>query len=139
MKKLIIYLLLTYTLFAEPVLEWQDNKYKDSLSFDDALNYCQDLTHNGKDDWRLPDLLELTKYSKTIPYKNSKEQMFFWSSTVNKTLKITAWFVSLSNDYQHFSLKNKKLNVKCVRGMKSKMHYPACNNTKVKKSNTQKS
>lgn len=139
MKKLIIYLLLTSSIFAEPILEWQDNKSNDSLSFDDALNYCQNLTYNEKDDWRLPNLLELTKYSKNLPYKNSQKQMFFWSSTVNKTLKITAWFVSLSNNYQHFSLKKKKLNVKCVRGGKSKMHYPACNNTKVKRSSTQKS
>ncbi len=139
MKKIIIYLLLTSTLFAESVLEWQEGKSSSLVSFIEATNYCENLIHNSKDDWRLPDLVELTKLSKKITYKMNNKPQYYWSSTVNKTFKITAWFVSLSDDYQHFAIKKTKLNARCIRGSGKKMHYPACNNTKVKKTKIQKS
>lgn len=134
MKNIIICLLLASSLFAESVLEWQEGKSSSLLPFNKAVDYCNDLTHQGKDDWRLPDLVELTKLSKKITFKMNSKPQYYWSSTVNKTFKITAWFVSLSDDYQHFAIKKTKLNARCIRGSGKKMHYPACNNTKVKKS-----
>jgi hypothetical protein len=135
MKKIIIYLLFSCALFGESVLEWQNDRADNILTFNDAVNYCQNLNLDGKSDWRLPDIVELTKFSKNVSYIKSNKPKYFWSSTVNKTFKITAWFVSLSDDYQHFSVKTKKLYVKCVRGRGNKMHYTVCKNSNIENQN----
>jgi hypothetical protein len=126
MKKIILYLLLSSIISANANLEWQDDKASSVLTFDDAVSYCQDLESGGNSDWRLPNLVELTKLSKNTSYKKSDKAYYFWSATVNKAFKVSAWFVSLSDDYQHFSVKTKKLHVRCVRGSVKKMLYPSC-------------
>ncbi|MCK4874296.1 MAG: DUF1566 domain-containing protein [Sulfurimonas sp.] len=133
MKKIILYLLLSSSIFANSNLEWQDDKASFVLTFDDAVSYCQDLTLDGNSDWRLPNLSELTELSQRMSYKESAKSYYFWSSTVNKSFNISAWFVSLSDDYQHFSIKTKKLHVICVRGSAKKMLYPTCKNSTLKK------
>ena len=133
MKKIILYLLLSSSIFANSNLEWQEDKASFVLTFDDAVSYCQDLTLDGNNDWRLPNLSELTELSQKMSYEKSDKPYYFWSSTVNKSFNIAAWFVSLSDDYQHFSIKTKKLHVRCVRGSAKKMLYPTCKNSTLKK------
>ncbi|MCK4737009.1 MAG: DUF1566 domain-containing protein [Sulfurimonas sp.] len=129
MKKFILYLLLSSSVFANSNLEWQDDKAGFVLTFDDAVSYCQDLEIDGNSDWRLPNLSELTELSQRMSYKESNKPYYFWSSTVNKSFKVSAWFVSFSDDYQHFSIKTNKFNVKCVRGEIKKILYPVCKNS----------
>ena len=129
MKKFILYLLLSSSVFANSNLEWQDDKAGFVLTFDDAVSYCQDLEIDGNSDWRLPNLSELTELSQRMSYKESDKPYYFWSSTVNKSFKVSAWFVSFSDDYQHFSIKTNKFNVKCVRGEIKKILYPVCKNS----------
>lgn len=117
MKSIIIFALFLSTLYAQSGLLWQDRRAYTKLTFEEAVNYCQDLNHKGYNDWRLPSLTELTNYSKTIDYIESDTQYFFWSSTINKLYNPTVWFVSFNENYQHFSIKTNKLNVKCVRSL----------------------
>ncbi|MCF6309108.1 MAG: DUF1566 domain-containing protein [Sulfurimonas sp.] len=126
-------MLLSSIISANANLEWQEEKASYVFTFDDAVSYCQDLEYDGNSDWRLPNLSELTEFSQKVNHKESNKSYYFWSSTVNKAFKVSAWFVSLSDDYQHFSVKTKKLHVRCVRGSVKKMLYLSCKNLTLKK------
>ncbi len=106
-------------------LEWQD-AYTSSIpvkKWEEAINYCETLTLNGKDDWRLPNINEL--YSITDHYSGSPAindtfkntlKAPYWSSTTYAGSAKTAWIVNFqygSNSYQN---KNSKYAIRCVRG-----------------------
>jgi hypothetical protein len=59
-------------------IEISPKEYEKHLNWDDAMMYCQLLTIDGKDDWRLPTKDEL-KY-----IYNSKKDFtgyYYWTST----------------------------------------------------------
>ena len=109
-------------------LEWQDD-YSDNgdsvkyAKWVDAINYCQELTLGGNDDWRLPnqkELLSIVDYSTSNPAISSVFQNItstaYWSST--SFAGSFAWTViffggSTSNDN---NFKFLEYGVRCVRG-----------------------
>ncbi len=87
---------------------------KDSLgtkTWLDAIAYCKELISQNESDWRLPKISELITFKK----EESETAKYYWSETTYTYFKKTAWFASLGENYQHFSLKTKKYYVRCVR------------------------
>ena len=88
-------------------LQWQDD-YSDnggeikSSNWSDAIDYCENLSLNSHDDWRLPnlnELLTLVDYNKSsIVYPDAFETQSddpYWSSSSNtKTYKYLVLFGS---------------------------------------------
>lgn len=74
-------------------LQWQDNGEYEKLSWQSAIDYCEDLVLDGKSDWRLPNINELqsiidrseygSRYFYDIFTNNSSAT--YWSSTTKKT------------------------------------------------------
>lgn len=119
MKNILIYLILLNTITnANPSkLQWQEVSPK-AMTWNEAVVYCEELSQFNKSDWRLPKLGELTTLSTTKISSNIPK--YYWSSNTYTYYKKTAWFASLSDNYQHFSLKTNKFYVKCVRVRKTK-------------------
>lgn len=115
MKKIILYILISASVFGSNNLQWQEKNSDLLLTFDEAVEYCQDLNLYSKQDWRLATLVELSDLSKNIDFIESDKQYYIWTSTVYRHFYKAAWFVSFSDYYQHFSIKTNKLHVKCVR------------------------
>lgn len=83
---------------------------QNTMTWADALVYCEELTSENRSDWRLPKITELVTFRDT----KLDTSTYYWSSTTYAYYKKTAWFSSPSRDYQHFSLKTKKYYVRCV-------------------------
>jgi len=105
-------------------LEWQTGE-PGKMTWDEAVNYCNNLTLSGKTDWRLPNIYELqavrdlTKFGpeadiKMFPNIYSSN---YWSSTNDPQLKDCAWSVRFfyrgSASYYN---KANRYYVRCVRG-----------------------
>jgi hypothetical protein len=112
MKNILLTLvLLSFTLDAKtPTLQFS-KKSLDAMVWADAMAYCEGLTSQNKNDWRLPKISELITFKEA----SSEVLVYYWSSTTYAYFKKTAWFADLSKDYQHFSLKTKSYYVRCVR------------------------
>lgn len=100
-------------------LEWQMEKYSDTLTWSEALKYANSLG-NG---WRLPTIEELgtlldrSKYNpaarKEIPFKDS---LFYWSSTdyADDTTNYV-WSVNFHDGLVYYCYKSYDYHVRCVR------------------------
>lgn len=107
-------------------LQWQDN-YKDNgnikqLTWKDAIAYCEGLTLDGYDDWRLPNIYELRSIVEHSRYDPAIAQMFqhitshyYWSSTTSVHITDSAWGVSFWDGKSHYYKKNLYSYVRCVR------------------------
>lgn len=95
--------------------------------WDDALGYCNDLTLDSYDDWRLPNAKELhslVDFTKTSsPSINTSHfpgtpSADFWASTTLAGTPSYAWYVSFSVGLTVTSgvSKGNGLYVRCVRG-----------------------
>jgi len=108
-------------------LMWQDDS--DSRSYEDtwenAMQYCQDLTLSNYDDWRLPDIDELETLQDfgTVAYRYQNVSTTF----TNFDQDYSDYWTSISSGDEAFSVfymtmhvllrdKNSSLNVRCVRG-----------------------
>ena len=104
-------------------LDWQDKYINDTIkvsTWQDAINYCEDLTLNSHTDWRLPNINELTSImseklsnpaiSTTFNMKNSSE---YWSSSTHS--KTDGWYLNFLDGYQYMATKMSSLSVRCVR------------------------
>jgi hypothetical protein len=112
-------------------LEWQDNiKGSSTLQRDwrGAIEYCQKLTLDNRDDWRLPSLKELltivdiTKYEPAIidGFRNVSvyKEKGYWSSTFSVIDSSSAWHINFqSGDVINWS-KSMKHYIRCVRDLK---------------------
>jgi hypothetical protein len=99
-------------------------------TWNDALNYCNNLSLSNQTDWRIPSAKEFesltdeTKYNPSIdsafPHTNSTfYSVYWWSSTTSASSTNSAWYVafgggSVISTGSKDSLSN--LNVRCVRG-----------------------
>ena len=105
----------------ETGLQWQDNETV-SKSWQNAINYCEDLTLGNYDDWRLPNINELSSIvddTKLNPSLSSVFKSFasnsYWSSTTYAGTSYYAWYVYFSYGYQYYYYKSHSYYVRCVR------------------------
>ncbi|SFV52831.1 Fimh-like protein [hydrothermal vent metagenome] len=97
-----------------------------SASWAEAIDYCEELTLGGNDDWRLPnrkELLSIVKYSAFEPSINSvfkstpnPAYLIYWSSTTANNDTSDAHIVDFAYGSTNKYSKHVGLYVRCVRG-----------------------
>ena len=102
----------------ETGLTWQKTYSTDKKTWQEALDYCENLNYAGTD-WRLPnknELMSLVNYEKSIASNFpgiSNNQ--FWSSSTNANNIAYAWSVSFSSGYAYSTDKSDTYYVRCIR------------------------
>ena len=105
-------------------LMWQDNNASKTVTktWQDAIDYCEDMNFAGHDDWRLPNFNELYSIgdrSKTNPaIKDAFENVSssdYWSSTTNVNSTNDAWYVYFGLGGDYYDGKLNARYVRCVR------------------------
>jgi len=113
---------------SKTTLEWQDD-YSDnggnikSATWADAIDYCEALSLNGKDDWRLPnknELLSIVDYGRYHPaispvFENTISDGNYWMSTTYAVSTDDAWSIFFWYGLTDFGNKNDNNYVRCVR------------------------
>ena len=105
-------------------LVWQKTYETGKTTWQEALDYCEDLTYGGYNDWRLPDkneLVSLVNYAKYDPASDFPDMPSrdFWSSSTE--ISNFAWTVSFYSGYVSSCIKsststpNQRMVVRCVR------------------------
>ncbi len=110
-------------------LQWQDNTTPFTMTWQGAIDYCENiLSLGGHEDWRLPNLNELTsivddtQYDPAIDsstgngFQNTTSSPY-WSSTTHADAVYTsfAWRVFFNNGRQFIGDKSYSYYVRCVR------------------------
>ena len=106
----------------ETGLMWQQEE-PGTMTWANALSYCNDLSLGGQSDWRLPNVEELisivdyTKYDPAIDtiYFLNTYASFYWSSTTNAKDTYLAWYVYFYDGYINYHRKSNNNYVRCVR------------------------
>jgi formylglycine-generating enzyme required for sulfatase activity len=107
-------------------LEWQCESAGE-MSWNEALEYAQSLSLNGKDDWRIPSVAELETlldrsilYDKLRPIMREevpfRDTLSYWSSTTFAPNTYSAWIVMFDGGYVLSYYKSTSYYVRCVRG-----------------------
>jgi predicted small secreted protein len=105
-------------------LSWQDNTTVDSKNWKEAIDYCEALTLGGYNDWRLPNISELssiidlsssTKLDSTF---KSTLQKVYWSSTSHVASSKISWGINFAYGTNSYHPKKEKKALRCVRGGK---------------------
>ena len=117
-------------------LTWQKVPNLDSLTWENALTYAENLTLGGFSDWRLPNIKELQSISDDKLVNPSVSTTFFpaigvkkyWSSTSLPNQTTRAWYLNTQFGITTYDLKTVRLAVLCVRGSSS-------NTTAIKETN----
>ena len=104
-------------------LIWQKSGSSSKYSWNEAKNYCSNLSLDGYNNWRLPTYNELyyladrTKCNPAIDtnYFNSKIYDWYWTNTEYKNDNSKAWIVGFDsgNDDWYFNAGNSY--VRCVK------------------------
>jgi hypothetical protein len=118
-----------YSLTTDTVLDndtgliWQRNVHTTSIIWDNAKQYCSDLSLGGSNDWRLPTIHELQTimdvrlYNPAIDpaaFPNTPPEQF-WSSSLYAGNPGSAWFAHfIGFDVATASVGN-SYRVRCVR------------------------
>ncbi len=105
-------------------LMWQQETPDYSMTWEQALAYCEDLILGGYTDWRLPNIKELRSLVDYSRYNSAIDQTFFpdtvssfyWSSTTIADNQHCAWGVYFKHGYGQSSNKSKYYYVRAVRG-----------------------
>jgi len=103
-------------------LMWQQSEAGDSYNWQGALAYCEDLSLDEYQDWRLPnkrELLSIVDYSREDLAINpvfSCGAGSYWSSTTHSVNTSCAWQTVFSSGYDQYSDKTGIDRVRCVRG-----------------------
>ena len=97
-------------------MEWQDNVDGRTKNWDDAVKYCDTLELNGKSDWRLPSLGELTYAYKLKKKFHILRTDYYWSFSESISNSDEAWNIAFFYGDTYYNSKATKLYVRCVRG-----------------------
>ncbi|PHS38569.1 MAG: hypothetical protein COB07_08450 [Sulfurovum sp.] len=93
-------------------LMYPDIEYGNSMTWYEAITYCENYTYGTYADWRLPRVEELSRLYKD----NGKfSSHFYWSSTVRAGYSNDAWLIYFSDGIKYGGHKSKRYNVRCVR------------------------
>jgi hypothetical protein len=94
---------------------------KDKLNWDNAVKYCNELTHNGTSGWKLPTKDELVKASKNdVNFQKSANWIdfeftsLFWSASLEYSPGYAS-YVNLANGNTRYRLKSDPYFAACVR------------------------
>ncbi len=108
-------------------LIWQDNLDAKTIkkTWDEAKNYCEDLTLADSSKWRLPTIdelktiLDLSKKKLVINdnFSNTASSVY-WSSTLNESNPNLAWNINFFNGKISYFYKTGSRFVRCVRDEK---------------------
>ena len=103
-------------------LMWQDNA-SPTGDWATAGTYCDGLSLDGHDDWRLPTIKELRTLVDKSRVNPSIDPTFqsvtlygYWSSTTYAGDSSGAWLVVFSNGFDNVLHKSNSYYVRCVRG-----------------------
>lgn len=110
-------------------LEWQQ-EISGEYTYEEALNYCENLEYGGFGDWRVPSMHELVSLIELRcfnwecqnideTYFPNTPKSFFWSS--QKKIKTgvepyNAWGVYFWSGYTESAYMGNAMSVRCVRG-----------------------
>jgi len=104
-------------------LEWQDDAVGNTMTWTQAIEYCENLTLNGNGDWRVPNINELKSVIDKSRYNSAVVSAFmnmtsgrYWSSTTYESLKTRAWTVDFKDGKEAGERKIYNKHVRCVRG-----------------------
>ena len=86
----------------------------------EALAYCESLDYAGFDDWRLPDVKELSSLVSVERHSPASDfpdmpSSAFWTSSSLALSNDNAWCVHFGNGYVDYNDKLNSLAVRCVR------------------------
>jgi len=104
-------------------LIWQDDSDAKTVkkTWQEAINYCKNLTLGEYNDWYLPNynqlysIVSLTSLPKiNLTFQNTFGQ-YYWSSTTLASNSSYAWRVRFGGGSDYWSSKSVKHNVRCVR------------------------
>jgi len=100
---------------------WQQGE-GGSMSWANALSYCEGLTLGGNTDWRLPNIKELESIVDDTRYNPAINSIFpgtsteqYWSSTTGSN-EYNAWYINFLDGYALYTGKSNASHVRCVRG-----------------------
>jgi Protein of unknown function (DUF1566) len=104
-------------------LDWQRFAIADSMTWENALIYAENLTLDGHDDWRLPNIKELQSINNETMNNPSVDFLFFqgigvkkyWSSTSLPNQPTRAWYMHTRFGITTYDPKTAKNNLVCVR------------------------
>jgi hypothetical protein len=102
-------------------LMWQKEDDDTTREWESAITYCEGLSLGGYNDWRLPNIKELssitddTKYNPAIDttYFPNTNSSYYWSSTTDADYYTNAWLVYFGDSNGNGS---SSYYVRCVRG-----------------------
>ena len=102
-------------------LEWQEVDDGTRRNWKDSLAYCESLSLQGNDDWRLPnisELLSIVDRSRSFPaidpvFSAPSDQ--YWSATTYVYSPDYAWNVYSDFGDDHYYGKSSTWGVRCVR------------------------
>ena len=95
-------------------------EYSGTVTWQNALSYCENLNYGGQTDWRLPNIEELkTLVDDTISSPESTfpgmPSSYFWSSSSYAFHTDYAWLVGFDYGFVTDSYKTSKSYARCVR------------------------
>jgi len=123
-------------------LMYQKHQFEKEYTWEEAKDYCSNLTLAGYNDWRLPTIDELEKVVTdcggiAVKFQDNYEQLwgknrantsyqkcykskgfssyYYWSSTTSVDYSSVAWIVGFSNGYVYSYVKGTSNYVRCVR------------------------
>jgi len=132
-KKVLGSILLTLSLMANDVvvdpetgLMWQDTSKIIKKNWNNAKNYCTELTLAKYSNWRLPHLGELMSITDRSKYKSAIKSIFkprnlhflhnyWWSNTAYIYDTSKAWSTNFEGGTDFYYNKLEIYNVRCVR------------------------
>ncbi|MFO8071460.1 MAG: DUF1566 domain-containing protein [Polyangia bacterium] len=91
----------TFVADAATGLEWQQVSTNGMVSWKDALAHCEGLSFAGHDDWRLPDVVELSTLVddekeeppaiNTVYFEGFEPGAGYWTSTTSRSTSTAAY------------------------------------------------
>ncbi len=95
-----------------------------TVTWENAITYCEALSLGGFTDWRLPNIKELKSIADTTTYSPAINITYFpatvssdyWSSTSYAPNTSNAWNVHFNYGVVYYYIKTDTYYVRCVRG-----------------------
>ncbi len=104
-------------------LQWQDNAVGRPVSWQSAIDRCENLTLGKENGWRLPNIDELKTIidtSRVNPaiksaFTTTDSSYYYWSSTPYEGYEDGAWVMDFYDGHARSNYKGTTLFVRCVR------------------------